>query len=194
MSNGKMNQETMFFANHAAFFWKASVIVAIVVFVIIALWSLVMRKQGTFTSDYLLPLDSIISPKQRGRDSKQEAQVRACLEGIFVGYKFENQRPDWLINVDTGHRLELDCYNQELNLAVEVQGIQHVKPVIGWFHKTYDDFEKQQIRDAAKADLCGKRGVNLITIPFNVSHEKTCKFLTNELAKKKLLPTYLAGW
>ncbi len=184
----------MLFKNHAGMFWKITVGLSLVLIIGVAIYSLIFRKAGTYSTNHLVPLDSVITPQQRARDSKQEARVRACLEAIFPGHRFENIRPDWLVNADTGRRLELDCYCPELKLAVEVQGVQHIKPVIGWFHKSYSDFEAGQLRDQAKAELCVQHGVHLLTVPFNVSEGKTCDFLQRELGRRGLLPKHITGW
>lgn len=186
----------MLFTNHQRAFWKYVIIGSVLVILVAIGYSLLVRNKGTFNTirDYFLPLDNVISPEQRTRDSKLEATARACLEKIFTGHKFENVRPDWLINPNTGKKLELDCYCPELKIAVEVQGVQHIKPVIGYFHKDFSDFTAQQDRDVAKAEECLKRGIHLITIPFNVPETKACEFLMKELGKKSLMPKHLTGW
>ncbi len=186
----------MLFANYAQTFYKVVIIGAIILFIGAIIYSLVTRKKGTYNTfrDYFLPLDQVITPTQKARDSKLEAISRACLEKIYSGHEFKNIRPDWLINPETGKKLELDCYCEELKIAVEVQGVQHIKPVIGYFHKNIEDFEAQQARDLIKVEECVKRGIHLITIPFNVRATKACEYLMKELGKKSLLPKHMTGW
>ena len=66
----------------------------------------------------------------------------------------QNYRPDWLCG------LELDFYIEELKLAAEVQGDQHYS-FVEFFHKTQDNFKKQQERDAEKSIVCFQNGIIL---------------------------------
>src|SRR5579884_2904756 len=72
------------------------------------------------------------------RTSKGEEECRIVLEKIFKGYKFGPIRPDFLKNV-TGYNLELDCYCEELKLAVEFQGKQHYE-YVQFFHKNKENY------------------------------------------------------
>jgi len=74
----------------------------------------------------------------------------------------ENLHPDWLLSSNLT-RLELDLYIEEINTAIEVQGLQHYE-FTPHFHKTYADFEAQQRRDQEKRDLCYGRKVRLVEI------------------------------
>ena len=58
---------------------------------------------------------------------QNELYTKYVLEHIFK-QDFTKIRPPWLIN-EEGNRLEIDMYNEELNLAVEYNGIQHYKYV-----------------------------------------------------------------
>ena len=92
-----------------------------------------------------------------------ERFVKQAAERLFC-CEFRKVRPGWLTSPLTGHRLELDLYNAELRLAIEVQGAGHAR-FISKFHKSYADFEAQQIRDHMKRRLCKERGVLLIEVP-----------------------------
>jgi len=74
-----------------------------------------------------------------------------------------NSRPDWLRNPKTGRALELDIFYPQINVAVEVQGVQHGRPVLG-LQKDHADFMAQQARDMIKAEVCTSRGIELITV------------------------------
>ena len=80
-------------------------------------------------------------------------------------FKFQNTRPDWLINPDTGYKMELDGYNPKCKCAFEYNGIQHYKYKPEW-HKTKNDFLEQQKRDQLKYQICYKRGLRLCIIPY----------------------------
>ncbi len=101
--------------------------------------------------------------------SKLETLVSRKLMLCFHGVIKENTRPDWLIS-SQGERLELDFYIPELDLAIEVQGIQHFKPV-PHFHKGQDSFASQVRRDREKKVICDRKGVNLVEIASEVDLE-----------------------
>jgi hypothetical protein len=90
------------------------------------------------------------------------------LEGYF-GKPFIRVRPDFLRNhVVSGKNLEIDCYNDELKLAVEFQGRQHYQ-FIPHFHKNKGTYHNQLYRDELKREKCRQNGVKLIEVPWNVN-------------------------
>ena len=97
------------------------------------------------------------------RESVGERRCRQWLESRF-GVPFERIRPDWLKNDRTKRNLELDCYNEELALAVEFNGQQHYK-YTQHFHATRKDLAEIQYRDQIKQQKCREHGVHLIVVP-----------------------------
>ena len=92
--------------------------------------------------------------------SRTERICRAILEMMF-GVPFPSVRPAWLRG-EKGRSLELDCYNEELNIALEFQGRQHYKDV-----EFYGNILAEiQQRDALKAQQCQDRGVPLLVISY----------------------------
>ncbi len=69
-------------------------------------------------------------------------------------------RPDWLKWPVTGNNLELDIYFPEIKVAIEADGIQHGRPIIG-MQKDFAAFERQQARDLWKLDRCRELGITL---------------------------------
>ena len=59
----------------------------------------------------------------------REEKVRRICEQVFYPLKFPSIRPEWLINHKTQKRMEIDLYNHNLNLAIEVMGAQHYQYV-----------------------------------------------------------------
>jgi hypothetical protein len=55
-----------------------------------------------------------------------ERICREMFERIF-DKKFPKRKPKWLLNPDTGKKMELDGFCKELNLAFEYQGQHHYK-------------------------------------------------------------------
>ena len=84
-------------------------------------------------------------------------------------------------------KLELDGYDENLGIAVEVQSPDHYK-FIKFFHKDEDGFKLQQERDQAKVEACKKQKVHLILVPYTqcVTKEQLVSFLTGELKKTDL--------
>jgi hypothetical protein len=91
-----------------------------------------------------------------------ERIVRSYFEQMF-GKKFTTKRPVWLVNSD-GYRMELDGYNEVLQLAFEHQGLQH-KVEHSFFHSTEHAFTKRLQDDNTKRKLCEDHSVNLIEVP-----------------------------
>lgn len=111
--------------------------------------------------------------------SKGERICNQTLEKIYR-VPFVKVRPAWLTNPETGKTLELDCYNDELKLAVEYNGEQHYKWP-NWFHKSYDEFIRQVRRDRLKSELCELHGIYLIIVPYNVPLMKIQDFIISHL-------------
>lgn len=108
-----------------------------------------------------------------------EEETRAALTRIF-GKPFIKVRPAFLINPETKRRLELDCYNEELRLGVEYNGLQHdVFP--NPFHHTRDQFDAQQRRDRYKIEQCRQAGVRLVVVPHTVPRQQIEQFLRQQL-------------
>lgn len=93
------------------------------------------------------------------------------LETLFSGHKFEKVRPKWLRNPKTNYPLELDGYNEDLKIGIEYNGIQHyVWP--NFCHKTEALFLEQRYRDKVKIEICKRKNICLIIIPYTVPREK----------------------
>jgi hypothetical protein len=96
---------------------------------------------------------------------------------------FGKCRPDFLKNPVTGENLELDLYNEELNLGIEYNGVQHYK-FNSFMHKDSNDrFQNQQYRDLIKKDLCEKKGIKLITVPYTIPEHRIASFLFMEFKR-----------
>lgn len=114
--------------------------------------------------------------------SKGEEICRKVMEEIY-NKKFPCVRPNFLKNPETKRNLELDCYNDELKLAVEYNGIQHYK----WPNftgQTKEEFINQIRRDKFKVETCDNNGVYLITVPYTVSYDKIRDYIISYLPDK----------
>jgi hypothetical protein len=121
-----------------------------------------------------------ICNKKSGRFvSKGEKLCCEIMERIY-GVPFKSVRPAWLSNPETGYNLELDCYNDELKIAVEYNGEQHYKWP-NFTNQTYEQFINQVRRDKYKVETCDSNGVYLITVPYNIAHNKIASYITSYL-------------
>lgn len=63
-----------------------------------------------------------------------------------------NIRPPWLVSLPSRRRLELDLYDPEYALAIEIQGPRH--------HSCIEQIR----RDLTKQTICKNRGVTLLYV------------------------------
>jgi hypothetical protein len=122
----------------------------------------------------------------RTKDSLGELKCREVLEKIFQ-VPFAKCRPEFLHNVVTStdtssYRLELDCYNPELAIAVEYNGRQHYE-YVPFFHRTRDAFYNQKYRDEIKRIKCRENGVTLIEVPYTVPARQIEDFIVEALSR-----------
>jgi hypothetical protein len=107
------------------------------------------------------------------------------LETIFQK-PFYKIRPDFLKNEQSGRNLEIDLFNKDLGLAVEIQGIQHYK-FSPRFHLTPKHFEEQQQRDQQKALKCRQYGIKLIEVPYHVKERELYQYLIKKLRAERMI-------
>jgi len=118
-----------------------------------------------------------LSPTSRG-----EKRCKEFLEFLFKK-PFEKARPPFLINPVTNQPLELDCYSDELKLAVEYNGKQHYEYNKMMHQNSRHSFQNQQYRDHMKKEMCDRNGVRLIIVPYSVAQDKIPEYLYVELKK-----------
>jgi hypothetical protein len=143
----------------------------------------IIGKKGSWSSKftYCGMADSLVHPEYENttpKDSKGERQCRHVLQTMFKK-PFNKHRPDFLRNI-TGNNLELDCYNEELKLAVEYNGIQHEK-YTPFFHKNKEAFLNQRYRDELKRRMCKEQGIYLIEVPSTIKLDKIEHYIMKEL-------------
>jgi hypothetical protein len=109
-----------------------------------------------------------------------ERTCRRIIEFIFKKI-FPKKRPSWLIN-SKGGQMELDCFNEELGIALEYNGEQHYKRVDNW--QTEDQFNWSLQKDKEKIEICGKYNIKLLVVPFSVPYEKLYTYI------KSICPFY----
>lgn len=112
--------------------------------------------------------------------SKGENECRRIMQEL-TGRKFYKIRPDFMKDPVTGHFLELDCYNDDLKLAVEYNGRQHEEYNSFMHQGSKDKFRNQQYRDYLKKELCKKNNVYLIVVPSKIKLRDLHSYLMTEL-------------
>lgn len=120
------------------------------------------------------------APRMGGKKSAGEIETCAALERIFPGYRFQTYRPEFLRNPETGHNMEIDCYNPELRIGAEYSGMQHyIYP--NRFNKTEEEFINQVRRDQLKVVLCAQNDVGLAVVPYTVPVPEIQRYIENTL-------------
>jgi hypothetical protein len=171
-------------------FWNKygfEIVLGIAVVFILLLSLFRIGKKGTWSKGFR---NGFVIPKTPGRrppqESKGELECRRVLEKMF-NKPFPKSRPNFLRNpvtsYNTDNNLELDCYNEELKIAVEYNGIQHYK-YIPFFHKNKEAFQNQKYRDYMKREICEKNGIKLIEVPNTVKIENIESYLREKLKMK----------
>lgn len=135
------------------------------------------KKRNNKDLDYLYYQKKTQQPK----DSKGEIECKRCIEKL-LNRPFNKIRPDFLKNNVTGKNLELDLYNSDLNLCVEMNGRQHYE-FVPYFHRNYEAFLNQRYRDEMKKNKCSENGVKFIEVPYTVKIENIENYLKQELIK-----------
>jgi hypothetical protein len=122
---------------------------------------------------------------KQGGDSKGEIECRRVLREIF-NKPFEKARPQFLNNPVTGgsFNLELDCFDDELKIAVEYNGRQHYE-YTPFFHKNKDQFTMQKYRDDMKRRICKDQGILLIEVPHTIPIKNIESFIMDILRNQK---------
>ena len=112
--------------------------------------------------------------------TSRERFVKNLLEHA-TNLTWEKKRPAWL-KTDAGKILELDCFSEQLQMAVEYNGDQHYK--LCRFNKNDPKIlQEQQDNDKQKAELCQKNNVKLLVIPFWLKKEQIVEAISKFLNK-----------
>lgn len=90
-----------------------------------------------------------------------------------LGVPFPKARPEWLVSPETGFRLELDCYNQELKLAFEYDGNFHFEVRNG----LNNDLAKTKKNDQYKEEIARENGVTLVRVPYFMKNEEVLELI-----------------
>jgi hypothetical protein len=129
------------------------------------------------------PVSVVKPPTTIPNISAGELECKQFLEFYFKK-PFDKIRPDFLTNPITNMPLELDCYNDELKLAVEYNGAQHYHLNQKFHNGSRDRFQNQQYRDYIKKTKCKEHGIDLIIVPYTIPNNRVGEYLLNELTQR----------
>lgn len=154
--------------------------------IIFGLYRLFSNKSGSYSDKFYYNPNENINyeiKKKIPKESKGEVECRRVLNKIF-NRPFNKDRPSFLNNPVTGgnYNLELDCYDPQLKLAVEYNGIQHYQ-YNKFFHRNKEHFLNQKYRDDMKRRICKDYNITLIEVPYTIKVENIESYLINELRK-----------
>lgn len=166
------------------------VLICFIIIIILCIYNVIFKEKGTFSLPRTYKSKQFNNINNNNvnnfeymphtpNDSRLELQTKYLLENIF-NLPFYKIRPNFLRNDVTGYNLEIDLYNDDLKLAVEVQGDQHYK-FIPFFHRNKDSFLMQRYRDEMKKQKCLKEGITLIEIPYKVGEKGLKDYLLKQL-------------
>lgn len=110
-----------------------------------------------------------------GRSSKERVIERILNEIIGRDSYHTEYTWDWLLNKNKP--MYVDFYLPKINTVIEYDGEQHFK-MVSRFHKSENDFIKQQERDKLKNKLILEHDINLIRIPYT---QKITKKYINDI-------------
>lgn len=144
-------------------------VVCLVCLIFYSIYRKLSGKKGSWTKNTGINIQTLTFKQPSiGKESKGERECRITMEKLF-NVPFKKVRPYWLRNEVSGgdNNLELDCFNEDLRLAVEYNGRQHYE-FIKFFHKNKEAFLNQKYRDDMKRRLCKERGICLIEVPYTI--------------------------
>lgn len=154
-------------------------------------WLSRIGKKGTYSTEnsdkFVYSESNVKSPSvwpasSSPKESKLEQACRRSLQEIFRR-PFHKARPDFLRNpVTQNFNLELDCFDPDLKLAVEANGIQHYK-YVPYFHKNKDAFQNQQYRDELKRRMCKDNGITLIEVPYTIKEPQIKSYILERVRR-----------
>jgi hypothetical protein len=111
---------------------------------------------------------------------KNERRLLSIVQTIFPDMETISQhRDDTLRFSHTNHKMELDIWVPELNLAFEYQGEQHYQEFWRGVKQTSgrQNLESQRLRDEEKRQACKENQIALIEIPY--TWDKTIDYVIN---------------
>jgi hypothetical protein len=158
--------------------------------VILLIYNFLTGRTGKYVDHSKLIWSMLTNNPQSGntkqyRDSSGEIECRRVAEKL-TGKAFPKKRPSFLHNKITNSNLELDCYCEELRIAIEYNGKQHYE-YVPYFHASKDAFYNTKYRDDIKNKLCCENNVVLITVPYTIPINKIENYIYNKFKERNII-------
>lgn len=168
-------------------FGKYFCITIVIFFILSIMYNFLFGKKGSYINHKNSIFQLFFKPvnlsefQKKTFISRGEIECKSAIEEI-TGEKFVKKRPDFLKNVVTNQNLELDCFNEDLKIAVEYNGKQHYE-FTPFFHKNKESFFNLKYRDEMKKKLCRENNVLLIIVPYYIDLKDIYGFIRREYNK-----------
>ncbi|OQB39975.1 MAG: hypothetical protein BWY04_01478 [candidate division CPR1 bacterium ADurb.Bin160] len=101
--------------------------------------------------------------------SNYHKKVGKVLYEMFNTSDIEQEKNMYIENIttiDRAKKMRVDFFVKPFNLAIEVDGEQHFKPIAFSNSITYEDFEQTIFRDKLKEQICAQNSWELLRIPY----------------------------
>lgn len=129
-----------------------------------------------------------------------EEKIRKVLSDLFPNHGFKSEHPRFLFNKKTKSRLEIDCFNKELGIAVEVNGKFHVKdPFTFGISQEFYSSLKTRSKDHIKTDLIEKfnkkkQRIIFLVVPYldDKNFDLIISYIYGKLYEHKKLRSYFS--
>lgn len=142
------------------------------------------------------PISSSLAVINENPEAIKYASIgeKICCEHMteLYGKTFKSYWMHNIRNPKTNRKLQLDCWNEESNVAVEYNGIQHYIFKRKFFSNV-DEFQRQIYRDEIKAKRCEELGINLIIVPYTVNHNEIASYIDKQLIDRKIHPKLITN-
>lgn len=168
--------------------YEILIFTVIILIIILYLYNRLAGKKGdwtTYKEVYSGNFEHLKGDIVDKNTSKLELKAKFILESIF-NLPFIKIRPDFLKNQVTGQNLEIDLYNDQLKLGIEINGNQHYK-FTPFFQKSEKEFREQRYRDELKKHMCANNGITLVEVPYSVGEEGLKPYILHQLRLKGYL-------
>ena len=110
---------------------------------------------------------------QCNNNSRGENRITVFLDKYRINYvpqkKFDNCKDKYA--------LPFDFYLPDYNTCIEYDGIQHFQLVEHFGGQ--EEFERRKINDNIKTNYCIDKNINLIRLPYTLSHEEVKNIILN---------------